>query len=203
MFVTFREHLSIFIATCNLTNFRMHRCTMHVKAEMARTNGSTPRRVPRPVAKAIRLPSRKKNPSAVPLLHRFRPGMRARMEVCKWRYPEPEKLLILLLSFERIVREVAQEHIAAPRFQQKGIETLQYAAESRRVKLCKDANLLTRHAKRINVYPSYLDGCAERLSGASWKKINFTRFLHYKSEIFFSRYLNTVHQRVCQALFGG
>ena len=78
------------------------------------------------------------------------------MEIRKWRYREPEKLLIRRLPFARLVREVAQDFMAAPRFQQKAIEALQYAAESHLVKLYEDANLLAKHAKRITVYPKDL-----------------------------------------------
>ena len=78
------------------------------------------------------------------------------MEIRKWRYREPEKLLIRRFPFERLVREVAQEYVATPRFQKKAIDALQYATESHLVKLYEDANLLANHAKRITVYPKDL-----------------------------------------------
>ena len=134
----------------------MHRSTMHVNTKIARTKGSTPRRVPGPVAKTPRLPSRQKNPPAVPLPHRYRPDTRVRMEIRKWRYREPEKLLIRRLPFERLVSEVAQDYMAAPRFQRKAMDALKYASESHLVKIYEDANLLANHAKRITVYPKDL-----------------------------------------------
>ena len=134
----------------------MHRSTMHINTKMACTKGSTPRRVPGPVAKTLRLPLSQKNLPAVPRPRRYRTGTRARIEIRKWHYREPEKLLIRLWPFERLVREVYQDYMAAPLFQRKSIDALQYAAESRLVKLYEHANLLANHAKRITVYPKDL-----------------------------------------------
>ena len=70
--------------------------------------------------------------------------------------PRTGKLLIRRLPFARLVREVAQDYTVVPRFQQKAIKALQYAAESHLVKFYEDANLLAKHAKRITVYPKDL-----------------------------------------------
>ena len=102
-----------------------------------------------PAAKAPRVSASKVSAPAVPRPHRFQPCTRARMEIRKWRYREHEKLLIRRLPFSRLVREIAQDFVAA-------IEALQYAAESHVVKLFEDANLLAQHAKRITIYKTDL-----------------------------------------------
>ena len=78
------------------------------------------------------------------------------MEIRKWLYREPEKLLIRRLPFVLLVREIEQDFLAAPRFQAAAIEALQYAAESHLVKLFEDANLLARYAKHITIYKTDL-----------------------------------------------
>ena len=76
------------------------------------------------------------------------------MEIRKWRFRDPERLILLRLPFARAVRKIAKNFIAAPRFQPQAIYALHYAAESHLVKLFEDANLLARHAKRITVSDS-------------------------------------------------
>ena len=77
---------------------------------------------------------RKKDAPAVPRSHRFRPSTRTRMEIRKWRCRFPERLLIRRLPFVRLVRDIAQDFMAAPRFQAQAVEALHYAAESHLVK---------------------------------------------------------------------
>ena len=105
-----------------------------------------------PAAKAPRALPSKTSELAVPLSHRFRPGTRARMEIRNWRNRQPEKLLISHLPFERVLCEIVQDFIEAPRFQAAAIESLHYPAESHLTKLFEDVNLLGRHAKRISIY---------------------------------------------------
>ena len=119
---------------------------------MARTKNSVQRRTAGIPAKSPRAPSSRDSGPAEPRPHRYRPGTRARMEIRKWRYREPERLLIRRLPFARLVREIAEDFMAAPRFKPQAIEALHYAAESYLVKMFEDANLLARHAKRITVY---------------------------------------------------
>ena len=123
---------------------------------MARTKGSNVKRVPGPKSQSPRLPHGQKNAPTVSRQQLYRQGARARMEIHKWRYREPEKLLILRLTFPRLVLEVSQDYTAAPRFQQKAIVAVQYAVKSHLVKVYEDANLLAKHAKRITVYPNDL-----------------------------------------------
>ena len=67
---------------------------------MARTKGSNLKCVQGPKAQSPRIPRCQKNAPTVSRQHRYRQGARARMEIHKWRYCEPEKLLILRLPFE-------------------------------------------------------------------------------------------------------
>ncbi len=76
------------------------------------------------------------------------------MEIRKWRFRLPERLLIRRLPFQRLEREIAQGYIAAPSFKPETIEAMHYAAEVHLVRLFEDAKLLARHAKRITVYKS-------------------------------------------------
>ena len=75
--------------------------------------------------------------------------VRARMEIRKWRFRQPEKLLIRHLPFSRFVREIEQDYMEAPRFKAEAINALHYAAESYLVRIFEDANLIARHAKGI------------------------------------------------------
>ena len=96
--------------------------------------------------------------------HRYRPGTRARMDLHKWWFREPERLIIRRLPFGRTVRKIAKNFMAATRFQPQAFDALHYATESHLVKLFEDANLLTRHTKRIRVYNSYIK-LVERFPG--------------------------------------
>ena len=89
-----------------------------------------------------------------PRPHRFRPSTRARMEIRKWRFRQPEKLLIRRLPFSRLVREIAEDYMEAPRFKPEAINALHYAAESYLVRIFADSKLIARHAKRITIYPT-------------------------------------------------
>ena len=76
------------------------------------------------------------------------------MEIRKWGYREPERLLIRRLPFARLVRRIAENYMVSPRFKPQAIEALHYTAESYLVEMFEDANLLARHAKRITIYDS-------------------------------------------------
>ena len=135
----------------------MHRCFLfYRKSKMARTKNGVRRGPAGSAAKTARALPRKKAAPAVPRPHRFRPSTRAQMEIRKWRFRLPERLLIRRLPFSRLVREIAQDYMAAPRFRAQAIEALHYAAESHLVKLFEDANLLAHHAKRVTIYKSDL-----------------------------------------------
>ena len=74
------------------------------------------------------------------------------MEILKWRFCLPERLLVHHLPFGHLVREIAQDYMELPRFQAKAIEALHSTAESHLVKLFEDASLLAHHAKRVTIY---------------------------------------------------
>ena len=84
------------------------------------------------------------------------------------------------ISFARLVREVTQDNMAAPQFQKKAIEALQFDAESNLVKMYEEANLLGSHSKLITVYLNdfnFLDLHVEKLSRMWCSEIKFTRSL--------------------------
>ncbi len=126
--------------------------TTRVNETMVRNKKPVRRRSAAIAVKVPRQPVRRNNAPATPRPHRFRPGMRARMEIRKWRYRLPEKLLIRRLPFQRLVREIAQCYMHGPCFKPAAIEALHYVAEINLVKLFEDPNLLARYAKRITVY---------------------------------------------------
>ena len=63
------------------------------------------------------------------------------------------ELLIRKLSFQRLVREIAQEYKSDLRFQSQAIFALQEAAEVYMVGLFEDTNLCSIHAKRVTIMP--------------------------------------------------
>ena len=69
-------------------------------------------------------------------------------------YQRHVELLIPLLAFSRLVREVASEVSRAPlRFQSAAIKALQEGSEAYIIGLLKDSQLCTIHAKRRTVMP--------------------------------------------------
>ena len=83
--------------------------------------------------------------------HRYRPGTVALREIR--RYQKSTELLLRKLPFQRLVREIAQDHRNDLRFQSAAIEALQTAAEAYLTTLFEDANLCCIHAKRVTVMP--------------------------------------------------
>ena len=105
-----------------------------------------------PVQKVPRAVAKKKLPAPAKSIrkpHRFRPRTRTLVEICKFQ--RSTYLLIKRLSFERFVREIAQDYMAAPRFRPYAIYALQTAAEDYLVKSLEDTNLLCIHAKRQTI----------------------------------------------------
>ena len=93
---------------------------------------------------------------------RFRPGV---MALCEIRhYQKSSALLIRKLSFQRLVREIAQDFKTDLRFQSAAILCLQEAAEAYLVRLFEDTNLCTIHAKRVTITPKDLQ-LARRIRG--------------------------------------
>ena len=108
---------------------------------------------------------RKTNPSTIEDVkkpHRYRPGTVALREIRK--YQKSIDLLVRKLPFQRIVREIAQEHKEDVRFQSSAIAALQEATEAYLTSLFEDSNLLAIHAKRITVMIKDIK-LAERIRG--------------------------------------
>jgi histone H3 len=83
--------------------------------------------------------------------HRFRPGTVALREIRK--YQKSTDLLLPKLSFERVVREIAQNFKPDARFKREAILSLQTIAEDYVVNMFENANLAAIHAKRVTVMP--------------------------------------------------
>jgi histone H3 len=84
--------------------------------------------------------------------HRFRPGTVALREIR--RYQKSTDLLIRKLPFQRLVREIAQQHTHAEsgiRFQTGALAALQEASEAYLVGLFEDTNLCAIHAGRVTI----------------------------------------------------
>lgn len=93
---------------------------------------------------------------------RNHPGTVALREIRK--YQKTTDLLIRRLPFQRLVREIAQDHKTDLRFQASAILALQEAMESYLVHTCEDANVCAIHAKRMTVMPRDIE-LAHRISG--------------------------------------
>lgn len=101
----------------------------------------------------------------MPKSHRFRPGTVALREIR--HYQKSTNLLIRKLPFQRLCRELAQDHAIqneCPRFQASALQALQEAAEAYLVGLFEDSNLCALHAKRVTVMPKDLQ-LARRIRG--------------------------------------
>ena len=86
--------------------------------------------------------------------HRFKPRTVALQEIC--RYQKSTDLLIAMLPFSRLFREIAQDvghHGYDYRFQSATIYALQEATEAYLVQFLDDTNLCTIHRKRVTITP--------------------------------------------------
>lgn len=81
--------------------------------------------------------------------HRYRPGVKALMEIRK--YQKMTDLLLPKRPFQALVREIAQDRLVDLRFQTSAIMALQEAAEAFLVGLFEDTQLCALHAKRITI----------------------------------------------------
>jgi len=93
---------------------------------------------------------------------RFRPGTIALREIRK--YQKTTELLIRRLPFQRLVREISQDHRGDLRFQTQAVIALQEAAEAYLVGLFEDTNLCAIHAKRVTIMPKDMQ-LARRIRG--------------------------------------
>ena len=80
---------------------------------------------------------------------RWRPGTVALHEIKK--YQKSSDLLIRKLSFQRLVREVAQKMRPDLRFQSTAILALQESAESFLVQMFEDVNVCVIHGGRVTI----------------------------------------------------
>ena len=94
--------------------------------------------------------------------HRYRPGTVALREIRK--YQKSTELLIRKMPFQRLVREIAQDHKMDLRFQSAALGALQEAAEAYLVALFEDTNLCAIHAKRVTIMPKDMQ-LARRIRG--------------------------------------
>jgi len=102
------------------------------------------------------------SPGGVPRTHRHRPGTVALREIRK--YQKTTELLIRRLPFQRLIREISQDHRGDLRFQTQAVIALQEAAEAYLVGLFEDTNLCAIHAKRVTIMPKDMQ-LARRLRG--------------------------------------
>ena len=94
--------------------------------------------------------------------YRYRPGMRALMEIR--RYQKTSELLIRKLPFQRLIREIAQDCKTDLRFQSSAIMALQEATEAFLIGLFEDTNLCAIHAKHVTIMPKDVQ-LAHRIRG--------------------------------------
>ncbi|KAB0394937.1 hypothetical protein E2I00_006384 [Balaenoptera physalus] len=83
--------------------------------------------------------------------HRYWPGTVALCEIR--RYQKSPELLIGKLSFQRLVREIAQDFKMDLRFQSSAVRALQEVCEAYLVGLFEDTNLCAIHANRVTIMP--------------------------------------------------
>jgi len=95
--------------------------------------------------------------------HRYRPGTVALREIRK--YQKSVCSLIPKVSFQRLVKQVAQGIVPEIRFQTAAILALQEAAEAYLVGLLADTNQCALHAKRVTITPKDM-ALARRIRGA-------------------------------------
>ncbi len=94
--------------------------------------------------------------------HRLRPGTVALREIR--RYQKTTDLLLKKAPFQRLVRELSQEHQTDLRFQSSAVLALQEASEAYLVGLFEDTNLCAIHAKRVTIMPKDMQ-LARRIRG--------------------------------------
>jgi histone H3 len=108
--------------------------------------------------------ARKSAPAAagVKKPHRFRPGTVALREIRQFQ--KGTDLLLRKKSFQRLVREVAQDFKPDLRFVSDALFALQHASEAYTVGLFEDTQLCAIHGKRITIMPKDIQ-LARRIRG--------------------------------------
>ena len=94
--------------------------------------------------------------------HQYRPGTTALREIR--HYQKSTRLLIRMLPFQRLVREIAQDIKTDLRFQASVIMALQLASEDCLIQLLEETNLCAIHAKRVTIMPKDIQ-LARRIRG--------------------------------------
>ena len=82
---------------------------------------------------------------------RYRPGVLALREIR--RFQNTTHQMIPRLPFQRLVRQIAQEHFGTFKWKAVALEALQDGVESYLIGLFEDANLAAIHAKRVTIMP--------------------------------------------------
>lgn len=93
---------------------------------------------------------------------RYRPNAKALKEIRK--YQRSTALLIPLLAFQRLVREISQDCKTDLRFQSAALAALQEAAEAYLVGTFELANSCAIHARRVTIMPRDIS-LARRIRG--------------------------------------
>ena len=108
--------------------------------------------------------ARKSAPAAagVKKPHRFRPGTVALREIRQFQ--KGTDLLMRKKSFQRFVREVAQDFNSSLKFTGIALMALQHASEAYTVGLFEDTNLCAIHGKRVTIMPKDIQ-LARRIRG--------------------------------------
>ena len=98
--------------------------------------------------------------------HRYRPRTVELLEIR--RYQRSTELLIKKKSFQRLVREVAQNMVFAGQFkwQASALEALQEASEDYIIGLLSHSNIVAIHAKRETIMPEDMQ-VVRRLRGTA------------------------------------
>ena len=92
----------------------------------------------------------------------------ALLALCKiWKYQKSVSLLIPLLSFQRLIKEVAQDFQMELHFQSGAILAIQEAVEAFLVQLFESVNLCAIHRGRQMIAPKdfYLVKCIWHIAG--------------------------------------
>jgi histone H3 len=100
---------------------------------------------------------------AVKKPHRFKPGTVSLRQIRK-EQKHSDCLVFAKLSFERFVREIAQDYIDEARFSRAFITLVQLATENHLTCLCEYANMIALLAKRKTVSQKDLQ-LARHISG--------------------------------------
>ncbi len=122
------------------------------------TGGKAPRKA------LAKISARKSAPSSggIKKTHRYRPGTVALREIRQ--YQKSTQPLLRRLPFQRLVREISQDHMSDLRYEASAILALQQASEAYLIGLFEDTNLCAIHAKRVTIFPKDIQ-LARRVRG--------------------------------------